>query len=115
MKPDEFMSYFRNRQLSWDRFILTLAESSGLVIFPGGDVRDNIRPNVAPMLWNDKAEPLSSWCRNNDWWMERGTQSLQSFNQSTNSFSKTVSKGGVEYPVISFLDPGDPGSPVIVP
>ena len=115
MKPDEFISYFRNRQLSWDRFILSLAESSGLVIFPGGDVRNDVRPNVAPMLWNDKEEPLTSWCRNNDWWMERGTQKLKSFNQSLNAFSETVTKSGVEYPVIQFLKDDDPGTPVIVP
>ena len=45
MNPDEFLAYFRNkRRLSWDRFILSIAESSGLICFPGGDVRQNIRP-----------------------------------------------------------------------
>ena len=57
LKPEEFDLYFRKRRLSWDRFVLSIAESSGLTIFPGGDPRNNIRPSVAPMLWHDSEEP----------------------------------------------------------
>jgi hypothetical protein len=67
------------------------------------------------MLWNDKVRPLSSWCRNNDWWMERGTQRLQAFNATTQEFQSTVPKSGVDYPILSFLSDDDPLTPKIVP
>lgn len=114
-RADEVMEYFRRRQLSWDRFILTLAESVGMTIFPVGDVRNAIRPSALPMLWPDKVQPLDIWCRNNDWWLERGTQTLRIFDASTGSFRTTVTKSGMEYPVLEILDPGDPNAPVIVP
>ncbi|HAX05198.1 MAG TPA: hypothetical protein DCX77_05920 [Acidimicrobiaceae bacterium] len=115
LDPEEYMDYFRNRRLSFDRFVLTIAESAGLVIFPGGDVRDNIRPFGGPMLWNDKVEPLSSWCRNNDWWMERGTQNLKCFNATTQQFQEIVPKSGTDYPILNFLSDSDPLTPKIVP
>lgn len=113
-RADEVMEYFRRRQLSWDRFILTMAESVGLTIFPVGNVRDAIRPSPLPMLWPDKVQPLTTWCRTNDWWLERGTQKLRVFNQATGQFQETVSKGGIEYPILQFFEPGDPSGPVIV-
>lgn len=115
MKPSEFLDYFRKRRLSWDRFILTIAESAGMVIFPGGDVRNNIRPNVAPMLWHDRDQPDPTWCRNNDWWLRRGTQELRIFNQLANQFQDTVTKSGIDYPVLEFLEEDDPNAPKIVP
>ena len=66
---EDIREYFRNRLLSFDRYAMTLAEVVGLTIFPGGDVRENIRPSSLPMLWNDGEQPLVSWCRNNDWWV----------------------------------------------
>jgi hypothetical protein len=114
-RADEVMEYFRKRRVSWDRFIMTMAESVGLTLFPGGDVRDAVRPSALPLLWNDGTEPLAIWCRTNDWWLERGTQTLRVFNASTGSFQSTITKSGVEYPILSFMDPGEPGAPVAVP
>ena len=115
LDPEEYLKYFRNRRLSFDRFVLTIAESAGLTLFPGGDVRENIRPSNLPMLWNDRIEPLASWCRNNDWWMERGTQNLKCFNATTQQFQDTVPKGGVDYPILEFLPDTAPTTPKIVP
>lgn len=111
----EVMDYFRKRKLSWDRYILTMAESVGLTIFPGGDLRDAVRPSALPQLWPDKIQPLDIWCRLNDWWLERGTQRLKVFNSVTGEFEETVTKGGVEYPILEFFEGDDPGGPVIVP
>lgn len=112
---EEFFDYFRKRKVHWDRYVLTVAETIGLTIFPGGDVRDNIRPSAAPMLWNDATQPLTSWCRNNDWWLERGTQQLKIFNAATQQFQTVVTKSGVDYPQLQILEAGAPGAPVIVP
>ena len=115
MNPDEFLRYFRKRRLSWDRFILSIAESSGLVCFPGGDVRQNIRPFAGPMLWHDREEPDPSWCRNNDWWLQRGTQDLKCFDQSAQEFRSTVPKSGIDYTILTFLDEDAVDVPKIVP
>ena len=115
MDPDEFLRYFRRRRLSWDRFILSVAESSSLVCFPGGDVRENIRPFGGPMLWHDREEPNPDWCRNNDWWVQRGTQNLKIFDQSAQEFRTTVPKSGVDYTILTFLDKDAVDVPKIVP
>ena len=114
LKPEEFSAYFAKRRLSWDRFVLSIAESAGLTIFPGGDPRNNIRANNNPMLWHDAEEPDPSWCRRNDWWLRRGSQDLQCFDPTLNGFRKTVPKSGVDYPVIQLLDPDDPLAPRII-
>lgn len=112
---EEIMQYFRLRQLNWDRFAMTVADAVGIILFPGGDPRDSVRPDARPLLWNDRETPLPEWCRQNDWWMKRGTQRLRIFNASTQVFDETVTAGGVDYPVLEILSPGVSGAPVIVP
>jgi len=112
---EEIMEYFRLRQLNWDRFAITVADAVGIILFPGGDPRDSVRPDARPLLWNDRETPLPEWCRQNDWWMERGTQRLRIFNASTQVFDEIVTAGGVDYPVLEILSPGTAGAPVIVP
>ena len=114
LKPEEFSQYFRKRRLSFDRFILSIAESAGLIIFPAGDPRNNIRASSYPMLWHDTEEPDPSWCRRNDWWLPRGTQSLKTFDPTQNTFVENVSKNGIDYKVLSYLDPDDQDAPKIV-
>lgn len=108
------LDFFKLQQANWDRFILTLADTVGITVFPAGDVRNEIRPNPAPMLWPDRDEPLASWCRNNDWWMPRGRQVLRIFNSQTRRFQETVIKGGREFPTLQFLNEASPAAPVIV-
>ena len=112
---EDIREYFRNRLLSFDRYAMTLAEVVGLTIFPGGDVRENVRPSSLPMLWNDSEQPLVSWCRNNDWWVERGTQNVRIFNSAANEFRETITVGGVDYPVFETVQSTNPLAPVIVP
>jgi len=111
----EMRRYFALRQLNDDRYVLSLAEVVGLELFPGSDVRDAIRPDPRPLLWNDSEEPLAVWCRQNDWWLERGTKRLRIFNASTGQFESTVTIGGTTYPMLEVVDPSSPNAPVIVP
>ena len=90
------------------------AEVVGLELFPGGDVRDNIRPSSLPMLWNDAEQPLVSWCRQNDWWLQRGTQRLRIFNSATQQFEAVVNQGGIEYPMVESVVGGAANAPVII-
>lgn len=113
--PEEIMDYFRLRQLNWDRFAMTIADAVGIILFPGGDPREAIRGDARPLLWNDAEEPLAIWCRQNDWWLQRGTQALRIYNAATQSFDATVSISSVDYPVLEFVEPGSSGAPVIVP
>jgi len=111
---EEIREYFRLRQLNWDRFAMTVADAVGIILFPGGDVREAIRPDPRPLLWNDSEEPDPTWCRQNDWWLERGTQRLQIFNPALGRFQESVTIGGVDFPVLEFVDPGASNAPVIV-
>ena len=114
LNPEEFFMYFRKKRLSWDRFVLSIAESAGLTIFPGGDPRAGIRASGSPMLWHDSIEPDPAWCRNNDWWLQRGTQNLKAFNSSTGAFQEFIPKSGTDYPILQFLEPDSPIVPKIV-
>ena len=67
------------------------------------------------MLWNDSEQPLVSWCRNNDWWVERGTQNVKIFNSAAGEFQDTVTVSGVEYPIFETVQTTNPLAPVIVP
>jgi len=107
--------YNERHRINYDRYALSLAEVVGLELFPGTDVRDNIRPDARPMLWNDHEEPEISWCRQNDWWCKRGTQEIKIFNASNQKFESTVTIGGVEYPMIEVVKGGSNNAPVIIP
>jgi hypothetical protein len=110
----EIYDFFRLGKLNWDRYALTVGNTVGLVIFPGGDVRNNVRPDARPMLWNDSQRPLDSWCRNNDWWMQKGTQELKIYNFAAKEFRDKVVKGGIEYPVLEIIPDTAAKKPVIV-
>lgn len=112
---EEIMDYFRLRQTNWDRFAMSIADVVGIILFPGGNPREAVRPDARPLLWNDANEPLAIWCRQNDWWLKRGTQQLRIFNGSTQAFEATVAIGASVFPVLDFVEPGAPGAPVIVP
>lgn len=112
---EEIMQYFRLRQLSWDRFAMTVADAVGIILFPGGDPRNSIRSDPRPLLWNDAEEPDAIWCRQNDWWLERGTQRLRIFNGSTQAFEERITTGALTFPVLEFVEAGSAGAPVIVP
>ena len=94
---------------------MTVANTVGIVIFPGGNVRENIRPDVRPMLWNDSQRPLDSWCRNNDWWIQKGTQELKIYNLAAREFRNKIVKGGIEYPMLELIPATAARKPVIVP
>lgn len=112
---EEIMEYFRLRQINWDRFAMTIADAVGIILFPGGDPRDAIRPDARPLLWNDAEKPLAIWCRQNDWWLQRGSQRLRIFNSAIQDFEDQVSVASLNYPVLQFVEPGAAGAPVVVP
>ncbi len=112
---EDFLEYFRRRRVSYDRYLLSLADVVGINIFPGGDPRDAVRSDPGPILWNDGTEPLAIWCRQNDWWLKRGSQEIRIFNSSTGVFESTVAVSGVDYPMIEVVDAEAVGAPVIVP
>jgi len=112
---EDFIEYFRKRRMSHDRYLLALADVVGINIFPGDDPRNAVRFDQRPIFWNDGTEPLDIWCRQNDWWLKRGSQSLRIFNSSVGKFESTVSVGGIDYPMVETVEPGSPGAPVIVP
>jgi hypothetical protein len=111
---EEIYEFFKTRKLTWDRYILTVADVVGITLFPGSDPRDAIRPDPRPLLWNDAESPDPTWCRQNDWWVKRGTQELRLFNAAQQTFDDVVSIGGTDYPIVEELDDLEPGGPVIV-
>jgi hypothetical protein len=114
ISPGETMEYFARSQISWSRYILSLADTVGIVLFPGGEPREDTRSDNRPFLWNDGRTPLPEWCRNNDWWVDRGATGLQLFSGANQRFQQRLTKGGVDYAPLTVLEPSDPLAPVIV-
>lgn len=111
---DQMVDYYHRQLLSYDRWLPGLAHVIGLNIDPPGDLRNSqspFRPDDRPVLWNDADAPLYSWCRQNDWWLRRGSSEVRIFTPSAGGFSSTVSGA----PVLEVVEPGTPGAPVLVP
>jgi len=111
---EELENYFRLRQLN-RRYLIAVADASGINLYPPGDPRAGSRVDPRPMLWNDPVEPELAYCRASDWWIERGTRRLQIYNPIAGAFEDEVTVGGISYPVIEDLAPNQDGSVVIVP
>jgi hypothetical protein len=110
----EASSFIRQSRSTWSRYILALADTVGIVLFPSGHPREDIRSDARPLLWTDGRQPLPEWCRMNDWWVDRGGAGLQLFNATAQEFRTEVIKGGVGYAPLTLMDPGSPGAPMIV-
>lgn len=111
--PEQLMQYFRQRQRQ-RRFLYAVADACSISLYPPGDPRNGFRPDERPILWNDPVDPSGPGCRINDWWLKRGTGELRIFNGASGRFEDTVTIGGVEYPVVEFVERGSAGAPRIV-
>jgi hypothetical protein len=101
-------------QATWSRYILSLADTVGIQLFPRGGPRDSIRFEERPLLWNDSRQPQADWCRLNDWWVERGTKTLKVFDAVSGTFQERISKFGIDYEPVTIVDASNPDAPVIV-
>jgi hypothetical protein len=101
------------RLLSYDRWLSSIARSIGFAMDPPGDLRDGdvpFRPSEQPVLWDDPVQPVISWCRLNDWWLQRGTEVVKSFAPREGGFRAELEGK----PVLEEVDASDAGAPVIV-
>jgi hypothetical protein len=112
--PDEVLLYISRSQASWNRYILTLADTAGLMVVPSEDVRDNLRSDPRPIVWNDGRRPQPDWCRQNDWWVRRGSSSLEVFDEVAQEFRTAVTWAGLDCQPVTIVEAGDPGAPMIV-
>ena len=105
-KPEEFDL---PEAFELDRFVLSIA--GHLVDNLMGATLEQHQTNCANV---GDSEEQTCWCRNNDWWLPRGTQNIHIFDFSEQKFVTVVPKSGVDYPILQFLDPDDVNVPKIV-
>lgn len=110
----EGAEYMLKQQITYDNYILAVADTAGIVVIPPGDVRNGDRVDARPMLWNDYEAPDPVLCVNNDWWLQRGTQELRVFNKLHGKFQSSVYLDDVKLPILEFVDEFNPLCPVIV-
>lgn len=124
---EQLLHYFRMRRND-RRLLVSVAAVSGINLYPPGDPRSGLRPDLRPMLWNDADSPEGLLvaveedfvgppelvCKQNDWWIKRGTGDLKIFNRTSGRFEDTVTDGSDTYPVLQFVEATDPGAPVII-
>tara|TARA_R110000868_G_scaffold277423_1_gene537202 strand:- start:1027 stop:2529 length:1503 start_codon:yes stop_codon:yes gene_type:complete len=124
---EQLLQYFRMRRND-RRLLVSVAAVSSVNLYPPGDPRSGLRPDDRPMLWNDTSSPEGLLvavdedfvgppepvCKQNDWWIKRGTGELKIFNRTSGRFEDTVTDGSGTYPVVQFVEATDPGAPVII-
>lgn len=124
---EQLLQYFRMRRND-RRLLVSVAAASGINLYPPGDPRSGFRSDERPMFWNDADSPEGLLaaveddfvgppepvCKQNDWWVKRGTGDLKIFNRTSGRFEDTVTDGSGTYPVVEFVEATDPGAPVIV-
>jgi hypothetical protein len=112
---DEMPAYVLKQRLTYDNYVVAVADTAGVVVIPPGDVRQGNRVDGRPMLWTDDQAPDPANCLENDWWVQRGTQELRVFNKVRGQFQSSVYINGIQrVPMLEFVDTANPLCPVIV-
>ncbi|MEB3320486.1 MAG: hypothetical protein VKI63_06060 [Cyanobium sp.] len=109
----EVLDFYEKQLIGYDRLVPAVAEAIGLNLDPTGILRGpdaTFRPEAAPILWNDPSEPEYGWCRQNDWWLRRGSEEVRAFSPADGGFSGLI---GAQK-VMEIVEPGSAGGPVIV-
>jgi len=110
---DLVAAFESKRLLGYDRWLSGAARAIGFVMDPPGDLRSGdrgFRPDAQPVLWDDATEPEYARCRLNDWWLQRGTETVKIFSPADGGFQELI-RGK---PVFEQVAQGDTAAPVIV-
>lgn len=105
--------FYAEAGITYDRLVLSVAPSIGIQLDAEGKLRgetETFRPVNQPILWTDSQMPKYPWCRQNDWWLERGTQQVYLFDPPSGGFVTAVN----EEPVLELVPLDSDRAPVIV-
>lgn len=85
----EIGRFYGEQLITFDRLLLGVAPLVGLNLDADGELRGQtptFRPVNQPILWNDPVMPEYPWCRQNDWWLPRGTDQVWLFDPPSGGF-----------------------------
>jgi hypothetical protein len=85
--------FYAKHMVTFDLLLLGVAPAVGLQLDADGELRGaeaTFRPVNRPILWTDEEMPLYSWCRQNDWWLPRGTAEVWLFDPPSGGFVRQL-------------------------
>jgi len=93
--------YQRNAIIDWSGVISATCGALGFNIAPVGDMANRFD---RPILWNLDRRPESEHCRQNDYWLERGTKKLWLYMAEADEWVNEVMVDGFSEPIVSYIE-----------
>lgn len=93
--------YQRNAAIDWSGVISATCGALGFNISPVGDMNNRFD---RPILWNLDRQPESEHCRQNDYWLERGTKRLRLYMAEADEWVSEVMIDGYSEPIVSYIE-----------
>ena len=97
---EDAAKYKRNSVIDWQQTVQAACGAMGFSLDISGNMADR---TDRPQLWILKEEPLPEHCRQNDYWLERGTKKLYLYMEGGQGWvDKLPDEDGNEQPIISY-------------
>jgi hypothetical protein len=95
-------AYQRNSIIDWSGVISASCGALGFNIAPQGDMANRFE---RPILWNLDRRPEPEHCRQNDYWLERGTKRLWLYMAEADEWVNEVTlEDGSREPIVSYIE-----------
>ena len=94
--------YYRNAAIDWSGLVSATCGALGFNISPWGDMSTR---TDRPILWDLSHRPEPEHCRQNDYWLERGTKNLWLYMAEADEWVKEITdQDGNNVPIISYME-----------
>ena len=94
--------YYRNAAIDWSGVVMATCGALGFNTSPVGDMA---RRADRPILWQLDHAPEQEHCRQNDYWLERGTKRLWMYMAEADEWTDTVTdEDGNSVAILNYMD-----------
>ena len=94
-------AYYRSAVIDWSGVIAATCGALGFNISPIGDMA---RRTDRPILWQLRHKPETEHCRQNDYWLERGTKKLRLYMAADDEWVETLNdEEGNSMPIVRYM------------
>ena len=95
----KYAEYLRHRVIDWQQTVQAACGAMGFATTLTGSMADR---TDRPQLWILEEAPMPEHCRQNDYWLQRGTKNLFLWMEGQGWVSTLKDEEGVDQPIISY-------------